>query len=109
MWYVYILKCRNGSLYTGITSDLKRRFKEHLSGKGAKFTRAFGAVEAVYCERRRCRSRALVREAQIKKLTRAAKLELIRGQRRKAASTLKRALAPSRAAARGRRTLQSSI
>lgn len=86
MWCVYMIRCRNGALYTGITSDLERRFKEHSYGKGAKFTRAFGAVEVVYCERLRCRSRALVREAWIKKLTRAAKLDLVSGKGRKAAS-----------------------
>jgi len=77
MWYVYILKCKNGYLYTGITNNLKRRFKEHKAGKGAKFTRAFIADNLLYSEPQPTRSEALKREAQIKSWKRKEKLTLI--------------------------------
>ncbi len=78
MWHVYILKCKNGSLYTGITNDLKRRLSQHQSGKGARYTRAFGAAKMVYEERRADRSSASKREAQIKSWSRKQKLEFIK-------------------------------
>jgi putative endonuclease len=77
MWYVYILECKNKSLYTGITNDLKRRLKEHKSGKGAKYTRAFAAEKLLYSENKRSRINALKREAQIKALTKQQKLLLV--------------------------------
>ncbi len=78
MYYVYILECKDGSLYTGITTDLERRLAEHKSGKGAKYTRARKAGEIVYSERKRNRSTASRREAEIKGWTRSKKLEFIR-------------------------------
>lgn len=83
MWYVYILKCRNGSLYTGITDNLERRFKDHASGKGGRFTRSFGAEKILYSEKCPDKSSALKREAQIKGLTRKEKLVLIKGKQRR--------------------------
>lgn len=77
MYYVYIVECADGSLYTGITTDLKRRLVEHKAGTGAAYTRAHGAIKIVYSERKANRSTALKREAAIKKLTRAQKLKLI--------------------------------
>ena len=77
MYYVYILECRDRSLYTGITTDLKRRLAEHRQGKGAHYTAAHPPRRIVYRERKRNRSTALKREAEIKKLSRAAKLALI--------------------------------
>jgi putative endonuclease len=76
-WYVYILECKNKALYTGITTDLKRRFAEHRSGRGARYTRANVPRKVVYRETCKTRSRALKREAAIKKLPRAKKLELM--------------------------------
>ncbi len=76
MWFVYILKCEDGSLYTGITTDLERRFLEHKNKKGARYTRSHGVVERVYSEQCDSRSAALVREAVIKKMTREQKLML---------------------------------
>jgi putative endonuclease len=77
-WYVYIIKTENNKLYTGITTDVTRRFLEHLSGiGGAKFTRANIPSELVYCEECVNRSEASKREAQIKKLTRSQKERLI--------------------------------
>ncbi len=50
MWFVYILKCKNGDLYTGITDNVHRRFEEHVSGKGGKFTHAFKVSKLLYSE-----------------------------------------------------------
>jgi len=77
-WFVYIIRCRNGKLYTGITTDIVRRFAEHTrGGRGAKYTRANPPEAIVYREQCRDRSAASIREAQIKKLTRPQKLQLI--------------------------------
>lgn len=77
-WHVYILKCKGGSLYTGITTDLGRRIKEHLEGKGGGYTRAHRPEKIVHSEKLRTRSAALKREAKIKRMTRQDKLSLIR-------------------------------
>jgi len=79
MWYVYILRCGNGSLYTGITDNLERRFKQHARGQGGHFTKAFGAEKILYSEQRRNKSSALKRESQIKSWTRTEKIALIKG------------------------------
>jgi putative endonuclease len=76
-YFVYILECSDGSLYTGIATDLEKRFKEHGSGKGAKYTRARGAKRICYSERCIDKGSALKREMAIKKLSRAKKLLLI--------------------------------
>ncbi len=78
MYFVYILQCADKSLYTGITTDLKRRLDEHKRGEGARYTRAKEAVRVVYSEKVANRSEASKREAQIKKLSREKKLELVR-------------------------------
>jgi putative endonuclease len=84
MWYVYILKCNDNTLYTGVTTDVQRRFKEHKEGKtGAKYTRGRFPLEIAYEETCPSRSEAQVREAQIKKLTRSEKLVLIKTSKRK--------------------------
>lgn len=77
MWYVYILECGDGSLYTGATIDLKRRVEEHKRGEGAKYTKIRGVKRLVYSERKRTRSTAQKREAVIKQLTRLEKKRLI--------------------------------
>jgi len=77
MWFVYILSCKNGALYTGITSNLQRRLKEHLSGKGGHFTKSFVAEKIVFSEQHPNRSSALKREAQVKSWPRKKKLALI--------------------------------
>lgn len=74
---VYILRCGDGTLYTGCTNDLARRVKTHSAGKGAKYTRARLPVELVYSEPAAGKSAALRREAAIKALSRAEKLALI--------------------------------
>jgi len=78
-WYVYILKCSDGSLYTGITVDLDRRLNEHNnSKKGAKYTRARRPVQMIYSETYENRSLASKRESAIKKLSRSEKLTLLK-------------------------------
>ena len=77
MYYVYILKCRDGSLYTGITVDVENRLKAHNNGTGAKYTRSRRPVSLCYQESQPDKSAALRREAAIKRLTRAQKLALI--------------------------------
>ena len=77
-WYVYIIRASDGSLYTGITTDVERRFVEHCSpDKGARFFRGRKPLEVVYTETHPDRSSALKRESVIKKLKRDLKLELI--------------------------------
>jgi len=78
-WYVYILRCGDGSLYTGITDDVERRLAVHRSGKGAKYTRGRGPLELVYTEAVPDKSAALRREIQIKGLKRQEKERLIGG------------------------------
>lgn len=79
MYHLYILRCADGTLYTGITVDLKRRVEEHnASALGAKYTRARRPVTLVYSKAFRNRSKASIEEARIKKLSRSSKLELIK-------------------------------
>ena len=79
MWYVYMLRCGDGSLYTGSTTDLARRLKTHNSGKGAKYTRSRLPVEYAYWEEAADKSAAFRREIAIKKLSIEEKLKLIEG------------------------------
>lgn len=81
-WSVYILRCGDGSLYTGATNDVQARLERHGRGKGAAYTRSRLPVELVFCERAQDRSAALRREAAIKKLPRAEKLALLRSKRK---------------------------
>lgn len=76
-FYVYLLRCADGTLYTGYTDDPVRRTKVHNAGKGAKYTRARLPVELVYQEACANKSAALRREYEIKQLTRVQKLKLI--------------------------------
>ncbi|MFZ2682083.1 MAG: GIY-YIG nuclease family protein [Patescibacteria group bacterium] len=76
-WFVYILRCRNGSLYTGLTNDLEKRVNKHNAGTGAKYTRAFRPVNLVYFEELKTAQQARKREAAIKKLRKADKEVLI--------------------------------
>ena len=82
MYFVYILKCADSSLYTGITTDLVRRFKEHKNKIGSHYTTSKKAVKIVYSERKRNRSSASKREAEIKGWTRQEKLNLIKESRK---------------------------
>jgi len=76
-WKLYILRCADGSLYTGITTDIEKRFAAHNAGKGAKYTRGRGPLELVYSENCESHSAALKREIEIKTLTHDEKLKLV--------------------------------
>lgn len=75
--FVYMLRCKDGSLYTGWTNDLEHRLAMHNSGRGAKYTRGRGPVELVYSEELPDKEAALRRECAIKKLRREQKLALL--------------------------------
>lgn len=76
-WYLYILRCGDGTLYTGITTDVEKRLEAHRSGKGAKYTRGRGPLELVYREVCGDHSDALKREIVIKKLSRSKKEQML--------------------------------
>ena len=76
LYYVYMLRCADDTIYTGITTDLERRVRVHNDGKGAKYTRTRTPVELVYSEPFESKSEALKREWQIKKLSRSDKLQM---------------------------------
>ncbi len=76
-WTVYVLRCRGGTLYTGVTTDPARRLAQHNAGTAARYTRSRLPVKMVYREHQPTKSDALKREWAIKRLTRAAKLKLI--------------------------------
>ena len=78
MYWLYILQCGDGTLYTGVTTDVDRRLAAHQGGKGAKYTKGRGPLRVVYREPCGDKSQALRRERQVKALTRAQKLELIK-------------------------------
>ena len=80
-WYVYMLRCGDGTLYTGVTDSVERRLAAHRSGKGAKYTRGRGPLELAYTEEASDKSAALRREHQIKRLSREEKERLIAEQR----------------------------
>ena len=79
MHYTYIMRCSDGTLYCGYSTNPEKRAEVHNSGKGAKYTRSRLPVELVYKEEFESKNEALCRECAIKKLTRAEKLELIAG------------------------------
>ena len=85
-WWVYILRCADGTLYTGITTDLARRLKQHNAGTASKYTRARRPVAVAHREAAKTHGDALRREIAIKKLSRAAKDALIakRARRKRA-------------------------
>jgi putative endonuclease len=81
-WLVYLARCADGSLYTGITNDLEARLAAHNSGKGAAYTRGRLPIVMVFTEMAGTRSAALRREAEIKSLSRPEKLRLVRNKKR---------------------------
>jgi putative endonuclease len=81
-WCVYLLRCRDGTLYAGITNDLPHRIAVHQAGKGAAYTRSRRPLRLVYREPAAGRSEALKREAALRRLTRVEKLQLVRSARR---------------------------
>ncbi len=84
-YWLYILRCGDGTLYTGTTDDVERRLAAHRSGKGAKYTRGRGPLEVVYREECADRSAALKREYAVKQLPRAEKLQLIENAKKNGA------------------------
>ena len=89
-WYVYMLRCSDGSLYTGYTDSITRRLAVHQSGKGAKYTRSRLPVELAYWEELPDKSAALRRGAAIKQLSRKEKLGLIAEKEKKAMMEMRR-------------------
>jgi putative endonuclease len=87
MWFVYMIHCSDGSLYTGITTDIDRRLAQHVQGGGAKYFRGRTPGAVVFLEGGHTRSTASRREAQIKKLPARAKHELIAAQHGARAAT----------------------
>jgi putative endonuclease len=77
MWFTYILLCSDGSYYTGSTNDVEKRFKDHLAGKGARYTQSHKPVKIVYKEEFTTKSEALKREAEIKSWSRKRKQNLL--------------------------------
>lgn len=77
IWCVYIILCSDNSLYTGITTNIERRFRQHGEGRGARYFRGRQPVRVVYLENGHNRSSAAVREARIKAMSRADKALLI--------------------------------
>ena len=73
MWYVYLLRCEDRSIYTGVTRDVEKRFLEHKRGKGARYTRSHKPIKVLHVERYAKKGRALKREFEIKGLKRAQK------------------------------------
>jgi putative endonuclease len=76
-WLVYILRCHDGSLYTGITNNLAKRLKAHAAGRASKYTRSRLPVRLAYSEPQKSKSAALKREAAIKRMSRAEKDRLV--------------------------------
>ncbi len=76
-WTVYILRCGDGSLYTGISKDVRARVKQHNEGRGATYTRTRLPVKLLYQQEGMTRSKALIREAQIKAMPRSKKEEIM--------------------------------
>jgi putative endonuclease len=79
-WFLYMIRCKNEQLYTGITTDVQRRLGEHQRGKGAKFLRGRGPLKLVFQQKIGSHSDALRMEAAIKKFPKAAKEEFIRSR-----------------------------
>src|SRR6266851_1630928 len=84
IWFVYIVRCADGSLYTGITKDVKRRCQQHNAGTASRYTRSRRPVELVYHETHPSQSSALKREATIKAMTRRGKLTMIQQSKKPA-------------------------
>lgn len=77
MWFVYILRCRDGTIYTGVTKDVKKRLADHRAGRGSRYVRARGAEKILHQEKFKSKSRALRREAEIKRWPRSKKFQLV--------------------------------
>ena len=89
MYYLYILECKDGTLYTGITTDVERRFAEHKNKKGGHYTSAREVVRVAYTEEHPNRSEASKREAEIKGWTRERKLDFVQKSGKKNGNMVK--------------------
>lgn len=78
MWQVYVLQCIDGSLYTGATNNLEKRFSEHRDGKGGRYTRSHKPIKIIYQQKFQTKSEALKKEAEIKSWTREKKTMLLK-------------------------------
>ena len=83
MWFVYIILCEDKSLYTGISNNLIKRFKDHKEGRGGKYTRSHKPIKILYSEKKKSKSGALKREIEIKKMQKKDKLILIKNNKLK--------------------------
>jgi putative endonuclease len=83
MYYVYLIECKDGTIYTGITTDVERRFKEHSSGRGGAYTQTKKVKKLLYTEECKNRSAALKRESEIKSWPREKKLDLVKKEKNK--------------------------
>ncbi len=81
MYYTYMLRCTDGSIYTGMTNDLEKRLSEHISGTGAKYTKSHQAEKLEIAWRSKSKSLACKLEYQIKQLTKQQKEEIIKGKK----------------------------
>ncbi|OGG07019.1 hypothetical protein A3D05_02170 [Candidatus Gottesmanbacteria bacterium RIFCSPHIGHO2_02_FULL_40_24] len=77
MWFVYLLLCKDGSFYTGVSNNPQQRFLEHKNGKGGRYTRSHGAVKIIYTEKCESKSEAFKRESQIKGWSREEKIRTL--------------------------------
>ena len=75
MWFVYVLLCKDGTFYTGSTNNLEKRFAEHKSGKGGRYTRSHKPIKIIYKEKLATQSEALKREGEIKSWSRTTKIK----------------------------------
>jgi putative endonuclease len=80
MWYLYLIRCGDGSLYTGISTDVERRFAAHQTNRGARRLRGRGPLELVFSQALGDRGQALRIEHRVKRLSRADKERLLRGE-----------------------------
>lgn len=118
MWFVYVVRCSDQSLYTGVTTDAQRRIDQHNDGRGARYTRSRGPVKLVYLEKAKDRGAALRREHEIKCMSAVGKRLLVKESRRRKNGARYRArilsaprsdgrLPSSRSASAGRNTRRS--
>ena len=75
MWFVYVLLCKDGTFYTGITNNLEKRFSEHKSGKGGRYTRSHEPLKMIYSEQLANQSEVLKRESEIKSWSKKEKIK----------------------------------
>lgn len=78
MWYVYVLLCKDGSLYTGTSNNPEQRFLDHKNGKGGKYTKTHKPIKILYAEKLPDKSAALKREGQIKGWSREKKIQILK-------------------------------